>query len=96
MRIDILHVADCPNAVLLRARLQNALEQLGIAPEVQEVEVTTSDHAELVGMNGSPTILIDGRDPFPASPPSLACRLYRNAGAVGGAPSVEALVEVLA
>jgi hypothetical protein len=50
-------------------------------------------------MHGSPTLLIDGVDPFagPDQPPSLSCRLYRDeAGRAGGAPSVQALRQALA
>ena len=50
-------------------------------------------------MRGSPTLLIDGTDPFggPGQPPSLSCRLYGDeAGRPGGAPSVRALRQALA
>ncbi len=96
MRIDILHVTDCPNVVPVLSRLREALDELRIVSDVRVVEVTTTDQAERVGMKGLPTILIDGRDPFPAPGPSLACRLYRNSGVFDGAPSAEALIEVLA
>jgi hypothetical protein len=58
------------------------------------------DEAEAAaGMRGSPTLLIDGVDPFPAPGglPGLSGRLYRDAaGRVGGLPSVQAIREVLA
>ena len=50
-------------------------------------------------MHGSPTLLVDGTDPFavPGQPPSLSCRLYRDAaGRMSGTPTVEALRRVLA
>ncbi|MEU4272848.1 hypothetical protein [Streptomyces sp. NPDC026092] len=50
-------------------------------------------------MYGSPTILIDGTDPFapPGAVPSLSCRLYRNPdGAVSGVPDESALRWALA
>jgi hypothetical protein len=54
-------------------------------------------------MTGSPTLLIDGHDPFaePGSAASLSCRLYRDeSGRIVGAPSVaqlrRALVELAA
>ena len=49
-------------------------------------------------MHGSPTLLIDGVDPFaaPGRPSSLSCRLYRDAtGHADGAPPVDALRRVL-
>jgi hypothetical protein len=45
-------------------------------------------------MTGSPTVLVDGADPFrvPGTGPSVSCRLYRGAdGSAGGAPSVSEL-----
>jgi hypothetical protein len=46
------------------------------------------------GMHGSPTLLIDGVDPFaePRARPSLSCRLYRDpAGRTGALGSVRAV-----
>jgi hypothetical protein len=52
-----------------------------------------ADEANAVswGMHGSPTLLIDGADPFaePGQPPTMSCRLYRDDfGQTAGAPSV--------
>lgn len=97
VRIDILYVTGCPNLAAARTRVQEALHDAGVSAVVEEVEVLTQADAERFGMHGSPTILIDGHDPFRfAEEPSLACRLYRTAGAVEGAPTVAELVEVLA
>ena len=52
------------------------------------------DQAARRGMHGSPTILIDGIDPFavPGQPASVSCRLYRDSdGRADGAPSVRQL-----
>ena len=49
-------------------------------------------------MRGSPTLLVDGRDPFAGSAwgAAMACRQYRDAeGRLSGAPTVAALREVL-
>ena len=49
-------------------------------------------------MQGSPTLLIDGSDPFAASggPPGLSCRIYREPGGQAeGAPSIAALSRAL-
>ena len=59
--------------------------------------ISTTEAAE-AGMHGSPTLLVDGVDPFaaPGQPPSLSCRLYRDAaGRADGAPPVDALRRVL-
>lgn len=95
--ITLLHVPDCPNLALARDRVVEAAEQAGVGVRVEERLVFgLSDAAEL-GFTGSPTILVDGVDPFAdtGSVPSMACRLYRTDEGVQGAPSVEALVRVL-
>lgn len=96
MRIQILHVPDCPNLVVASTRIHEAAREVGVSASVEEVEIVNEDDARRFGMHGSPTILIDGHDPFSvADEPSLACRLYRTGGTVGGAPTVADLVEVL-
>jgi hypothetical protein len=49
-------------------------------------------------MRGSPTMLVDGTDPFaePGQPASVSCRLYRNSdGHIAGAPSVSQLRQAI-
>ncbi|MFI8320345.1 MULTISPECIES: organomercurial lyase [Streptomyces] len=97
MRITILTVPDCPNVPVVRERLAAALD--GRAAGVELVEVSEEGDAARWGMTGSPTVLLDGTDPFaiPGAPPSVSCRLYRDAeGRTDGAPSVQALREALA
>ncbi|MFD5514144.1 alkylmercury lyase family protein [Streptomyces sp. NPDC127051] len=96
MRITVLTVPECPNAPLAVERVTAALA--GRAAKVELVEVHGQEQAAAHGMTGSPTILLDGLDPFaPAGAvPSVSCRLYRDAdGTVSGAPSVAALREAL-
>lgn len=97
MRIEILYVSGCPNLAAARARVHEALHDAGLSAVVEEIEILTEADAQRLGMHGSPTILIDGHDPFrTAEESSLACRLYRTAGtSVEGAPTVAELVEVL-
>ncbi len=96
VRIDILYVPGCPNLTAARTHVQQAVHDAGLSAVVEEVEIHTPADAQRFGMHGSPTILIDGHDPFRlADVPSLACRLYRTGDGVQGAPSVADLVEVL-
>ncbi|MER7468661.1 hypothetical protein [Streptomyces sp. NPDC097981] len=57
------------------------------------------DHAgaERSGFTGSPSILIDGRDPFaePGTVPSLACRVYPTATGRAGVPGFDQLRQAL-
>lgn len=97
MRIEVLTVPNCPNGPVLTERLARVL---GDDPGVQVIQRTVADPDEAArrGMHGSPTLLIDGRDPLagPGTPPSLSCRLYSSAdGRRQGAPSEEDLRRVL-
>ncbi len=96
MRVEMLIVPDCPNGPVLKERLELALAGRTDV-ELTEHVVDDQSEAERRGMHGSPTLLVDGRDPFaaPDTPASVSCRLYRSAdGRIGGAPSVEELRRV--
>ncbi|GAA3367514.1 hypothetical protein GCM10020367_66750 [Streptomyces sannanensis] len=97
MRITVLTVPDCPNATLVHERIMAALA--GRDVPVDLVEVSDEAGAARWGMTGSPTVLLDGADPFAVAgaEPSLSCRLYRDTdGALDGAPGVVALRRALA
>ncbi|MGA5215235.1 organomercurial lyase [Streptomyces cinereoruber] len=97
MQITVLTVPDCPNGPVVRERIAAALD--GRAAEVELLEITEQADAEQTGMTGSPTVLIDGTDPFAqaGAAPSVSCRIYRDAdGGADGAPSVDELRRALA
>lgn len=72
MRITVLTVPGCPNAPLAMERVAAALAAR--RAEVELVEVHDQAQAAEYGMNGSPTILLDGVDPFAPQGWSRACR----------------------
>ncbi|MGN9847188.1 thioredoxin family protein [Nonomuraea sp. H19] len=95
-RVTVLTVPDCPNAPLVRERITEALQ--GRAVPVEWIEAHDADEAIRQGMTGSPTLLLDGVDPFAhdGAVPSLSCRLYRHAdGTADGAPTVADLCRIL-
>ena len=93
MTLEIVQVPGCPGADLLDARLA----ELGHSRVIRRV-VTGQADAERLGLTGSPTLLVDGADPFarPGQPPSVSCRLYLDEhGRQGPAPSSRQLSDVL-
>jgi hypothetical protein len=90
MHLTVLAEPGCPNAPVLTGRLAAALNgRAGVSVSHQVIR----DESEAVrwGMRGSPTLLIDGVDPFaePGQPPSMSCRLYRTEdGRASGAPTI--------
>jgi hypothetical protein len=97
MNIAILHVPDCPNLDLTRSRVSAALDQTGVEASVGVVLVDGPTAADELGMHGSPTITIDGHDPFDhEGRGSMSCRLYWADGRIDGAPGVEELIAAIA
>ena len=97
MRIEIVYFEGCPNWRLAHERVLEALAGLGRADVPVELHLVKSpDEALAAGMHGSPTILLDGRDPFPNGDESVwSCRLYRTDAGMDGAPSTTALMAVI-
>ena len=78
-RIELLWWDGCPSVERALADLRQAMREAGIDPATIELREVASDaQAEREGFAGSPTILIDGHDPFPGdSCIGLSCRVYR-------------------
>jgi hypothetical protein len=92
----VLSVPGCPNLPLLEQRLAEALAGRP-AVTVRRV-IASAGEAAQCGMCGSPTLLVNGHDPFavPGTGPALACRMYPGEGGrLEGAPTVEALRRAL-
>lgn len=98
MRIDLLHIDECPNTGEARARLKSALTALGHSdiPVNMRLLETPSDMAG-TGFAGSPTITVDGADIFPTGAPAndLACRIYATPGGLAGLPTLDQITEAL-
>jgi len=90
MRVRIVFRKDCPCVGAARANVDAALALLGRSAQVEEVPLETEQDAQREGMRGSPTVFIDGRDPFPPADAAatLTCR-------PNGAPTVRQLLEAL-
>ena len=60
-------------------------------------KIDTPEQAERAGFRGSPTVLVDGRDPFGSddAPVGLSCRVYHTDAGPHGAPSVAQLAAAL-
>src|SRR5215813_13104282 len=97
MELMVLAVPSCPNAPVLERRLAMVLAGRPAVTVTRQVITEAADAARW-GMHGSPTLLVNGRDPFagPGVAPAVACRLYRGEdGRLDGAPTVAALRCVL-
>jgi hypothetical protein len=96
IELMMLSVPGCPNVPLLEQRLAEALAGRRVVTVLRVI--ADADEAARCGMHGSPTLLVNGHDPFavPGMGPALACRMYRgDGGRLEGAPTVEALRRAL-
>jgi len=93
-QVAFQYFSGCPNWKTTHQRLEEAIGDRSMSIEMQLVE--SPEEAAAVDFRGSPTVLIDGVDPFadPDTPAAgtLACRVYQGAD---GSPTVDQLREAL-
>lgn len=96
MQVDLLYFEDCPNWKETAAHLRV------LGDEIDELAVTatiidTPELAERHGFRGSPSLLIDGIDPFATQgdPIGLSCRIYQTPDGPAGSPTIEQLRRIL-
>jgi len=96
MDVALLYFDDCPNWETTEAYLRQLVgETPQLALRCQRVD--TPEAAERFGFRGSPTVLVDGEDPFASAdaPFGLTCRVYQTPEGLAGSPTLAQLREVL-
>lgn len=93
--MTLVYCDACPNWRVVDERLSGLAEEYGFT--VEHRKVASVEDAGRLSFRGSPTILVDGRDPFARGdePVGLSCRVYVTDQGLRGAPSVEQLREAL-
>lgn len=92
VKVELLHVDDCPSWQVMAARLDQLAGELRFSWSA--VLVDTWEESESRRFHGSPSLHIDGVDPFaePGTPIGLACRFYPS---LPGGPDRDTLREAL-
>ena len=95
MKIELLYFDDCPSWRTADERLRASAAVRGL--QVSHRRIATTDEAVAAQFRGSPTILIDGRDPFAIGdePFGLACRIYQTPDGPAGSPTSVQLEDAL-
>jgi hypothetical protein len=97
--IRLRYFDGCPNWTTAEARVREAIRSSDSGDRTRIVleRVETDDEAQRLGFLGSPTILLDGVDPFSVEQLSfgLTCRLYKTEAGFEGSPSVDQLRKAL-
>lgn len=92
MEVVLQYFDDCPNWKEAAAHLDALVAEVpGLVVSLQRVE--TAEEAERENFRGSPSILVDGVDPFAPddAPVGLACRVYPAPHGPAGSPTLEQL-----
>ena len=97
MDVELLVMMECPHEAVALALTMAALDELDVAASVTTTVMESDEQAQVRGFAGSPTFLINGRDPFaaPSANVATACRVYRTPTGLAGVPSLEELREAL-
>ena len=90
MKITLQYFEGCPHWELAEERLREVLH--GLARDDVSLEyqlIDSPEAAQRAQFHGSPSILVDGRDPFATGtePVGMTCRVYRTDAGFQGAPT---------
>ena len=91
-------VTDRPHREMALDRMRQALDRVGASQVVvTERVIDDPEVAAAAGMHESPTVLIDGHDPFTAAgiEAFVSCRLFPTVSGFDGAPTVGDLIVAL-
>ncbi|WP_199421644.1 DF family (seleno)protein [Actinotalea solisilvae] len=98
MRVELLYFDGCPNWTIADQRLAEALRALGREDvTVERRLVQSAAEAEAIAFIGSPSIRVDGVDPFASGKEQvgLSCRLYMTPVGLRGSPTIDQLLTAL-
>jgi hypothetical protein len=90
LTVELLVVPDCPNEKAARELIRRALADLQLSGvSVSTTLIADNEEAARRRFIGSPTILLNDRDPFapPGASTGLACRVYNTPTGPQGVPA---------
>jgi hypothetical protein len=96
MRIELLHFEGCPGSVEVLGILARVIAQEGLSAEISPV---TPGPGDLSDFPGSPTILVNSEDLFPAERRAVqatSCRIYATLEGPNNHPTAAMVREALA
>lgn len=96
MNVTLLYFDDCPNWLETDQHLRAlAAEHPDMVVERRLVE--TVEDAEATRFHGSPSVIVNGVDPFADTdaPVGLSCRMYQTPNGPAGSPTLHQLREVI-
>jgi hypothetical protein len=96
LRVEVSYFEGCPHWRELDARLVELRGEFGF--ELTHRVIRSTEDADDYGFLGSPSVRVNGRDPFasPDAPVGLACRTYETPDGRAGSPTLAELRHALA
>jgi hypothetical protein len=93
MEITLQYFDDCSNWKITDRDLKELITKQNLNIDVRYQLIDTPEAATEHSFRGSPTVLIDGTDPFLVgeAPVGLSCRLYITENGPAGSPSLDQL-----
>lgn len=90
MEITLQYFDGCPNWKVTDDHLTALIDDESLEATVRYQLIETTEEAIEYGFRGSPTVLIDGVDPFADSdaPVGLSCRIYQTDSGPAGSPTL--------
>ena len=97
VNVEIRYFDGCPNWRIVAALVRRLLAETQTEADVRLMPVETPGDAERLAFRGSPTVLLNGTDPWenPDTPVGLSCRVYRTELGYAGSPSESQLREAI-
>ena len=96
-KVTLQYFEGCPNWKTTEGFLDRLIDE-GVEVSVEYQRIDSHEEAVEQGFRGSPTVLVDGVDPFPDdnAPIGLACRLYKAEQGSVGSPTLSELRRAIA
>lgn len=97
MNVTLQYFDTCPNWKVTVERIKSVVSAHGLDVDLQYQLVESPEEAEEYSFHGSPTLLVDGVDPFATEDTQVgfACRIYHTDDGQAEAPSVEQIAHAL-
>lgn len=97
LSVKLQYFDGCPNWKAAEREIIEAAARTGLDIDLAYELIESHEQAQAASFRGSPTVLIEDRDPFaePGAPIGLSCRVYRRGVAASGSPGLEELEQAL-
>lgn len=95
-KVSLQYLEGCPNWQTTADHLARLADE-GLDVLIDHEIIDSHEIAVARGFHGSPTVLVDGVDPFADenTPIGLACRVYRTPHGIAGSPTLSQLRQAL-